>query len=303
MPLFRFGFSAMASVNELQIWAGTEAHARRGADAAIADALRIEAKYSRYRDDGVLATINREAGNAEVTIDAETAALLRYADQCHASSGGLFDITSGALRRAWDFRSNPPRLPSEAQLRAAVAAIGWRDVEWNERAIRLPRARMEIDLGGIGKEYAADRMATICLDHGLAHTLVNLGGDVRVAGPQEGGEPWRVGIRHPRHPGEAIATVEMAGGALATSGDYERFFEIDGLRYSHLLNARSGWPVRYWQSVSVAAPLCVVAGSCSTIAMLLEDRGEAFLDAQGVRYLAIAGDGTLTGPLAPRPRR
>ena len=302
MPLFQFGFPAMASVNELQIWADTEAHAHGGADAAIADVQRIEAKYSRYRDDSVVTAINRAAGKAEVAIDAETAALLRYADQCYRLSGSLFDITSGALRRAWDFRRSPPRLPSEGELQAAVATIGWRDVEWSERAIRLPRAGMEIDLGGIGKEYAADRMATLCLEHGLEHALVNLGGDVRVTGPQQGGVPWRVGIRHPRQDGEVIATVEMTNGGLATSGDYERFFEIDGIRYCHLLNARSGWPVRYWQSVSVAAPLCVVAGSCSTIAMLLEDSGDAFLDAQGVRYLAIAGDGTLTGAFAPAPR-
>jgi FAD:protein FMN transferase len=302
MPLFQFGFSAMASVNELQIWADTEAHARRGADAAIADVLRIEAKYSRYRDDSVVGEINRRAGNAEVPIDAETAALLHYADQCYRLSGGLFDITSGALRRVWDFRRTPPRLPSEAELQAAVAAIGWCDVEWSDHAIRLPRAGMEIDLGGIGKEYAADRMATLCIDHGLGHTLVNLGGDVRAAGPQQGNAPWYVGIRHPRKPGEVIATVEMTGGGLATSGDYERFFEIDDVRYCHLLNARTGRPVRYWQSVSVAAPLCVVAGSCSTIAMLLENSGEAFLDSQGVRYLAIAGDGTLTGPFAPTPQ-
>jgi FAD:protein FMN transferase len=302
MPLFRFDFPAMASANELHIWADTEAHARRGADAAIADVQRIEAKYSRYRDDSVTTRINRDAGGAEVPIDAETAALLRYADQCYRSSQGLFDITSGALRRAWDFRRIPPRLPSDAELRDAVAVIGWCDVEWSERAIHLPRAGMEIDFGGIGKEYAADRMATLCLEGGLAHALVNLGGDVRVTGPQQGGAPWRVGIRHPRQAGEVIATVEMTGGGLATSGDYERFFEIDHVRYCHLLNARSGWPVRYWQSVSVAAPLCVVAGSCSTIAMLLEDSGKAFLDAQGVRYLAIAGDGALTGPLAPAPR-
>ncbi len=289
----------MASINELQIWADTEAQARRGADAAIADVQRIEAKYSRYRDDSVITSINREAGNAEVAIDAETAALLRYADQCYRLSGSLFDITSGALRRAWNFRRTPPRLPSEAELQGAVAAIGWCDVEWNEHAIRLPRAGMEIDLGGIGKEYAADRMATLCLEHGLEHALVNLGGDVRVAGAQQDGAPWRVGIRHPRRDAEVIATVEMTSGGLATSGDYERFFEIDGVRYCHVLNARSGWPVRHWQSISVAAPLCVVAGSCSTIAMLLEDAGEAFLEAQGVRYLAIAGDGTLTGPFAP----
>jgi FAD:protein FMN transferase len=298
MPLFHFGFSAMASVNELQIWADAETDARRCADAAIADALRIEAKYSRYRDDSVVTRINREAGRAEVPIDPETAALLRYADQCYRLSGTLFDITSGALRRAWDFRRAPPRLPTSAEREAAASAIGWCDVEWSEHAIRLPRPGMEIDFGGICKEYAADRMAALCIEHGLEHVLVNLGGDVRAAGPQQDGAPWRIGIRHPRRAGEVIATVELAGGALATSGDYERFFEIDGCRYCHLLNARTGWPVRYWQSVSVVAPLCVVAGSCSTIAMLLEAAGEAFLDSQGVRYLAITEDGTLTGPFA-----
>src|SRR5207237_833233 len=88
---------------------------------------------------------------------------------------------------------------------------------------------------------------TLCIEHGLEHVLVNLGGDVRAAGPQQDGAPWRIGIRHPRRAGEVIATVELAGGALATSGDYERFFEIDGCRYCHLLNAHTGWPVRYWQ--------------------------------------------------------
>jgi FAD:protein FMN transferase len=299
MPLFHFGFLAMASVNELQIWADAEPDARRGADAAIADVLRIEAKYSRYLHDSVVTRINRGAGNAEIPIDPETAALLRYADQCYQLSGMLFDITSGALRRAWDFRRSPPRLPTDTELEAAVSAIGWGDVEWSEHAIRLPRAGMEIDFGGVCKEYAADRMATLCLEHGLKHVLVNLGGDVRAAGPQQDGTPWHVGILHPRRSGEVIATVELTGGALATSGDYERFFEIDGVRYCHVINARTGWPVRYWQSVSVVAPLCVVAGSCSTIAMLLESSAEAFLDSQGVRYLAISHDGALTGPFAP----
>ncbi|HXL85098.1 MAG TPA: FAD:protein FMN transferase, partial [Casimicrobiaceae bacterium] len=153
MPLFHFGFSAMASANELQIWADAETDARCGADAAIADVLRIEAKYSRYRDDSVITRINREAGRAEIPIDAETAALLRYADQCYRLSGTLFDITSGALRRAWDFRRTPPRLPTGAELEAAVSAIGWSNVEWSEHAIRLPRPGMEIDFGGICKEY------------------------------------------------------------------------------------------------------------------------------------------------------
>jgi thiamine biosynthesis lipoprotein len=299
MALLRYPFRAMASDNELQVDAPDAAHGRRAADAAIADVQRIEAKYSRYRDDSLTTRINRAAGGAPAAIDAETAALIAYADRCFAQSGGLFDLTSGVLRRAWDFRRQPPRLPDPAALAAARALIGWADVEWDERAIRLPRAGMEIDFGGIGKEYAADRAAAILADHGVVHGLVNLGGDVRAIGTQPGGAPWRVGIKHPRVEGRSIATVELADGAVATSGDYERFFEIDGRRYSHILDPRTGMPVSHWQSVSVVAPLCVVAGSCSTMAMLMEARGEEFLAQQGLSYIAVAPDGTLRRPVAP----
>src|SRR5437867_6161112 len=198
MPLFRFTFQAMASANEIQLWVGDEASARRIAEAAIADVLRIEAKYSRYREDSVTAHINRAAGGAPVPIDAETVALLRYADHCHRLSGARFDITSGVLRRVWDFRRAPPQLPDDAALASVMGLIGWASVEWDEHALRLPRAGMELDFGGIGKEYAADRMATICCERGVEHGLVNLGGDVRAIGPQPGGVPWRIGIRHPR---------------------------------------------------------------------------------------------------------
>jgi len=289
----------MASENEIQLDADAK-RARRAADAAIADVRRIEAKYSRYLDDSLTTRINRAAGGGPVGIDAETAALITYADRCHAQSGGLFDITSGVLRRAWDFRRQPPVLPDAAALAAALARIGWADVEWNERTIRLPRTGMEIDFGGIGKEYAADRMATILLEHGIAHGLVNLGGDVRAVGTQANGAPWRVGIKHPRQDGKTIASVELKDGAVATSGDYERFFELDGRRYCHILDPRSGMPVAYWQSISVVAPLCIVAGSCSTMAMLMEDAGEAFLEQQGLSYVAVAPDGALRGPAAAR---
>ena len=157
---------------------------------------------------------------------------------------------------------------------------------------------MEIDFGGIGKEYAADRMATICIEHGIAHGLVNLGGDVRAIGSQPNGAPWRVGIKHPREEARTIASVELVDGAVATSGDYERFFEIGGRRYCHILDPRSGMPVTHWQSVSVVAPLCIVAGSCSTIAMLMEAAGEDFLAQQGLSYIAVAPDGSLRRPAA-----
>jgi thiamine biosynthesis lipoprotein len=298
--VLRIPFRAMASDNELQLDAADPARARRAADAAIADVLRIEAKYSRYRDDSVTTRINRAAGDAPVAIDAETAALVAYADRAHAQSGGRFDLTSGALRRAWDFRRQPPRLPDAQALAALTALVGWNEVEWNERSIRLPRAGMEIDFGGIGKEYAADRAATICAGHGIRHGLVNLGGDVRAIGPQPDGTPWRVGIRHPRVDGKAIAYVDLADGAVATSGDYERYFEIAGRRYCHILDPRTGMSVAHWQSVSVVAPLAIVAGAGATIAMLLEAVGEAFLAAQGFPWIAVAPDGTLRGPAVVR---
>jgi FAD:protein FMN transferase len=292
MQLHRFRFRAMASEHELQIY-GSHSEARRVAQAAIADVQRIEAKYSRYLPESVTSRINRAAGGRAVAIDAETVALLRYADVCHTLSGGAFDITSGVLRQAWDFKRKPPHVPSPDELEPVLARIGWTRVEWNDGSIRLPTAGMEIDFGGIGKEYAADRVITICVEAGHAHCLCNLGGDVRAGGPQADGLPWRVGIRHPRQDDAAIALVALEGGAVATSGDYERFFEVEGRRYCHILDPRTGMPVTEWQSVSVIAPLCVVAGSCATIAMLSGGSAEAFLQQQGHPYVAVHADGSV----------
>jgi thiamine biosynthesis lipoprotein len=294
-PLLRTTFRAMAAENEIQLWSPDKAPAQRAADAAVADVRRIEAKYSRYLADSVTTRINQAAGGAPVAIDTETAALLRYADHCFALSGGLFDVTSGVLRRVWDFRRQPPQLPDGDALAATRALVDWSAVEWDGHSVRLPRNGMEIDFGGIGKEYAADRAATICLEHGIRSGLVNLAGDVRVLGPQADGAPWRIGIVHPRRPGVTIAGIDLATGAVATSGDYERFFEVGGRRYCHILNPRTGMPVEHWQSVSVIAPLCVVAGSCATIAMLKERGGREFLDTQQVGWLGVAPDGTLHG--------
>jgi thiamine biosynthesis lipoprotein len=147
---------------------------------------------------------------------------------------------------------------------------------------------MEIDFGGIGKEYAADRTMAAAFDAGIRHGFVNLGGDIRVIGPQPDGRPWRIGIRHPRDPERTIAHLELREGALATSGDYERFFDFEGRRYCHILNPKTGWPPEDSpQSVSVLAPLCTVAGSCSTIAMLHGERAAGYLHAQGLPFLLV----------------
>jgi thiamine biosynthesis lipoprotein len=146
---------------------------------------------------------------------------------------------------------------------------------------------MEIDLGGFGKEYAADRAAQVLQAQGVSSGYVNLAGDMRFLGAKPSGEPWMIGIQDPRRQDQVVATLPMIQGGLATSGDYERFFEIDDKRYCHVLNPLTGWPVQYWRSVSVAAPAAVVAGCTSTIAMLKEKEGLAFLQATGFDFLAI----------------
>ena len=151
---------------------------------------------------------------------------------------------------------------------------------------------MELDFGGVGKEFAADRAAEELLRCGIERGMVNLGGDVRVLGPRQDGSPWAVGIAHPRKKGLAITTVSVMRGAVATSGDYERYFEKNGERYCHILNPRTGYPVTGIQGVSVLAESCLVAGSFCTVAMLFGAvAGREFLDEAEVGYLMVLGNG------------
>lgn len=287
-------FHAMGSPCLLRVAApATHAPAaRRALAAAEAEVLRIEQRYSRYRADSVVSRINAAAGSSEViALDDETAALLRFAGQLHADSAGLFDISSGALRRVWNFKQ--PQLPSPAALADALTLVGWHQVEFNGEAIRLPRLGMEIDLGGFGKEYAADRAAQLLRESGLLHGYVNLGGDLRLLGPMSDGQPWRLGIAHPRRAGQVVAGLHLTNGALATSGDYERYFELGGQRYCHILNPKTGWPAQHWQSVSVVAPACLAAGALSTVAMLMGVAAPVFLQDQGVSWLAVEASGAV----------
>lgn len=288
-------FGAMACHCELRLQGADTATLQALAQQAVAEVQRIEHTYSRYRSDSVVARINAAAGRGvPVPLDAETTSLLGFADQLYHQSGGLFDITSGVLRRAWDFKRGIP--PSDAAVQALLPLVGWQQVQRSAAGITLPQAGMELDFGGFGKEYAADRAAGLLLAAGVRHGFVNLGGDIRVLGPRDDGSPWRFGIQHPRQPQATVATLELAGGALATSGDYERFFIHEGRRYCHVLNPRTGWPVQHWQSASVTAALCVAAGALSTITLLLEAQGPAFLQAQQADWLLVDGAGQLHLP-------
>jgi thiamine biosynthesis lipoprotein len=289
--VFGWPFEAMASRCDIWLAAPDEGAAHAIAREAAAEVRRIEAAYSRYRADSVVGRINAAAGREAVECDDETCKLLDYADHLYRSSGGLFDITSGVLRRAWDFRR--ARLPEPAHLAALLPLVDWTAVRRDGRRVMLARAGMEIDFGGFGKEYAAERAAVVLLRHGVRHGYVNLGGDMRFVGPQPDGRPWRIGIQDPRARDGVVAGIDIGEGALATSGDYERCFDLDGRRYCHVLDPRTGMPVSHWRSVSVLAPLAVLAGSVSTIAMLKQADALPFLAASGVSYLAVDSAGRI----------
>ncbi len=296
-PPERFRFRAMGSPCELRLY-GPPGRVARAAESALREVRRLEAKYSRFRDDSLTAAIHASAGTGSgIEVDPETASLLDYAAAAWRESGGRFDITSGVLRRAWDWKSG--RLPAAGQIAALLPLIGFDKLRWERPRLWLPRAGMELDFGGFVKEYAADRAAGCCREAGVARGLVDLGGDLAAIGPHPDGSAWRVGVRDPRRPERALAQVELRSGAIASSGDYERGMWVDGVRYSHILDPRTGWPARGPAAVSVVAPHCLVAGTATTVAMLHPPAAaRRFLRGLGLPHLCVLPDGSVTGSLS-----
>lgn len=287
----------MGTPCEIQLFAETLASAKRAADLAIKDVQRLELRYSRYRSDSFLSAINRVAATGgRIEVDEETAGLLNYATTCYQQSDGLFDITSGILRQVWRF--DVDRLPEPAEIQPLLDKIGWQRLHWSAPVLEFPVPGMQIDFGGVVKEYAVDRAAALCQQAGIDHGIVNLGGDIKIIGPRADGSPWRIGIRHPREAQGVIQTLELQHGALASSGDYERCIVLDGVRYGHVLNPKTGWPVRHMASVSVVGDFCVVAGSAATIAMLKEEQGPAWLAELGLPHYWVDVNGATGGTLA-----
>jgi FAD:protein FMN transferase len=298
LQLLRFPFSAMGSRCEVRLYAADEPRALACTRAALADVRRLDAKFSSYRSDSFVAQINlAAAAGGAIDVDPETATLLDYAATCFAQSDGLFDITSGVLRKVWE--GERATLPDPEALHALLARVGWDKVVWRRPTLAFGRRGMELDFGGVVKEYAADRAAVICAEAGFRHGLVDLGGDIRIIGPHPDGTPWSVGIRHPRRPDGIMASIDLARGAVASSGDYERFVEIDGRRYGHIISPRTGMPVQALSEVSVIADECVVAGSATTIAMLMEELGPAWLAELGLPHVFMDRDMRIGGTLAP----
>lgn len=269
----------------------------RAAAAAQAEVERLDRKYSHYRDDSLVARIGASADAGQrIEVDNETADLLDFAATLHEQSGGRFDITSGALTKLWDLQSG--RVPDPAAIAQARSRCGWERVTWDSPHLRLGVRGMRLDLGGVVKEYAADRAAQVCRDVGVEHGIVDLGGDLAVVGAHVDGSPWLAGIKAPRDTHLAIARIALHGGGLATSGDYERVMVVDGRRYSHIIDPVSGMPVESFASVSVTADSCLIAGAASTIGMLLGlADGYQWLLELGLPFLCIDSDGKARGTL------
>ena len=274
-------FFAMASPCEILIETRDAKLARRAAQAAADEAWRIERKYSRYREDSVLSGLNRSNG-ASVVVDDETAALLDFAECCFVVSDGLFDVTSGILRRVWTFDGSD-RVPAPADVDACRAFVGFQRLLWKRPLLNLP-AGMELDFGGICKEYAVDRALAAITARFSGAVLVNFGGDLCASGAPAAG-PWSVGVERPDSDREARLLLDLTQGALATSGDTHRFLMRDGVRYGHILDPRTGWPVKDApRSVTVAAGGCTQAGMLSSLAMLRGSEAERFLTEEGVKF-------------------
>jgi thiamine biosynthesis lipoprotein len=250
---------------------------------AAGEARRIERKFSRYLKDNPIHAINH-AGGRPVEVDPETAQLLNYAATCWEMSGGLFDITSGVLRRVWKFDGGH-RVPGQKAIEECLRQVGWDRVTWRSPLLTMPTG-MEIDLGGIGKEYAVDRAAGLLAARTSAPFLVNFGGDLYAAGPRRGNRSWGVGIDDPDRTGQAaLYKLDVARAGLATSGDARRYVKWRGKRLGHILNPRTGWPVEDApRSVTVVAPTCLEAGTLSTLAYLQGPGARAFLEEQKLQF-------------------
>lgn len=278
---YRGMFNAMASPCEILIETDQKQLATHISDIVANEVWRIEEKFSRYRDDNIIYQINNAKG-AAVEVDEELAYLIDFAQMCYQISEGLFDITSGVLRRAWRFDCSD-NIPTQAQIEPLMQLVGWEKATWQKPSLILAEG-MEIDLGGIGKEYAVDRAAALVAAETDEPVLLNFGGDLFATKKPKSRDKWQVGI-------ESIGgstkygVIQIEAGAVATSGDAQRYLESNGKRYSHVLNPQTGWSVENApKSVTVAAPRCIEAGFLSTLAMLKGEEAEAFLEAQEVTF-------------------
>lgn len=271
VPLRRLSFPALGTQCEVQYAAPQgDAQAMAFERAAVGWVTAFEAKYSRFRPDSLLSRINAAAGRAAVEIDSETEGLLKLCEMLHFMTNGVLDPTALPLIRLWNYKAEQPRIPREDEIAAARSRVGWKKVQWSGGKIFLPEPGMALDFGGFGKEYAVDMVAQLAVDHGIPSALVDFGHDLRAIGAPPGRPAWHVGLEDPNRPGTANGSIGVIGKGVASSGDYIRCATIEGKRYGHIVDPRTGWPVANGcLQATVVASTCLQAGVLSTTAFVL----------------------------------
>jgi thiamine biosynthesis lipoprotein len=268
--LRKLSFPAMGTVCEVQYAASNGAQAAAFERAAVAWVQAFEMKYSRFKPESLVGRINAAAGREWVEVDAEMEQLLQLCDTLYFMTQGVLDPTALPLIELWNWKALEPRIPSADQIMAARRRVGWKKVQRAPGKIFLPEVGMALDFGGFGKEYAVDRVAQLALDHGIADVLVDFGHDLRALGAPPGRPAWHIGLEDPSRPGMYSASVALSGKGIASSGDYVRGFTLNGRRFGHILDPRTGSPVANGCSqATVIAGTCLQAGVLSTTAFVL----------------------------------
>jgi len=280
----------MGTVVEIKGFSTDEKKLDRAISDAFAEMRRVDEKFSSFRPESEISRLSSAGGAFKVS--KETAQLLKLGQRISRLSDGAFEMGLGRLKQLWAIESDAPKVPTEQQIRAALEQIGPEDLQIEGTLVRKAHPDLQIDLGGIAKGYAIDRAIEVLRQEGVQSAAVNAGGDIRLLGDRNG-EPWKIGIQHPRRTEQVLATLPLSDRAVVTSGDYERFFEKDGIRYHHIFDPLSGRPARLCQSVTVVAADAATADALATAVFVLGPiKGFKLLEEQqGVEGLMVTAAG------------
>ncbi len=268
----------MGTSVRVELWHADRAAGARVLEAVMDEMNRINALMSTYREDSEISAVNRAAARAPVAVSPELAALVSRSLEISRLTGGAFDITYASVGYLYDYREK--QKPAAEEIDEALAAIDYRfvDVDLENSTIGFRREGVRIDLGGIAKGYAVERGAEILRANGVRHGIVTAGGDSRIVGDRRG-KPWVVGVRHPRDKQRIVTRMPLRDEAISTSGDYERFFEEDGVRYHHIIHPATGRSAAAVHSVTIIGPDATMTDGLSTSVFVMGARdGLALLD-------------------------
>jgi thiamine biosynthesis lipoprotein len=286
----------MGTAVEITLLGEDEESAQKAALRAFQEIKRIEYLMSPWIESSDVSRINRSAGSDGVRVSPETVEVIKRAQEVSKLSDGAFDITVGPLVQLWRKAREEGKPPEMEEVKEALNLVNFRNLKiLYGGKISLGKKGMNIDLGGIAKGYAVDRAFELLKGLGFRNLVVNAGGDLRVGGSKPDG-PWSIGIQHPRDPEKIIARISLSDAAMATSGDYEKFFIHQGKRYHHILNPENGFPAEGCQSVTVFHKEATTADALATAIFALgPEKGYALCQRlEGVDCLIVDRDGKFT---------